>query len=112
MNWFNCIQKKWHRSSLNLVKLVSEYEKLRDNKWVMRNPSPDSDFPNNYVTPTLDAWLRLALSDPEKIVYLPSRHLREIRELFIKTMRHEPDPVDEIVDELIKQAQVAGVMIA
>ena len=92
------------KASNRLMKLTAEFEKTGA-KWLRDAGS------GKYTTPTLDQWLRLALSSPEKTVYLPSRHLREIRDLFIKTMRHEPDPVDDIVQELVKQAQVAGVMI-
>jgi len=101
------LKKSFYTKAANrLSKMVEEYGKLSPNqKWTLY----DYDK-GDYVgtTPSVEEWLRLALSD--RNVHLPSKNLREIHHLWLKTMKHEA--IDDVVQELMRVAQVVGVMVA
>lgn len=99
------LKKSFYTKAYN--RLVKFCEEWRSPQFEQRPQASD-------LTPgerlDVDGWLRLALSKRGKKLWFQSENLREIRNMYWKTMKHEP--VEDVVEELLRQAAVAGVMLS
>lgn len=94
------------KASNRLIKFVDQLRAYASDEVVRQVSGPLRGAPKNRDP---KAWLKFALSEKARDLYIWSTHLRQIRNLYWKTIAAN-EPLDGVIRELLDLAQVADVM--